>query len=199
MKYHVKITNLEFDIELTPIEDSKPIEPPVEQPKIDWQELATKGGGIESGYTYYVPNSETVRLIGKTVEIKKNGDKPTQIIFGKEGDSNWNRREGQNEFLWDLGDNAYVSVYDIDLICAAVDDEVDPFKMKIANGIGQFQGIALFNLHTNMERALMYSVGDELSQCALSQNVSFKGYQWEEIKATEGSGIVSKMKDVNLH
>ena len=207
MKYHVKISNLSFDIELTPIGGTtpiEPIEPPVVTPwppidnkpiELDWMDIVSK-----VTYTLKEGNYHVSNWTKSDKDLELFGEGEVNVYFGDENYSEWDGKGYQERFLFDVNrPNAKVLIDGVNIYSASTVQEVQPFFMTVFTGSAIGQDLTLKNLKTNMEIGLLYSASQEVTQNVKAENVDFTGIIWQELKANNGGGLKSTMRNCELN
>lgn len=203
MKYSVKITNLSFDIEIEPIGEIPPIDPPVIPPNeqtltdAEWQSIVQSGTVQLSPDTYRIPNYSEGRLT-KDLDLDLNG---STLIFGKDYFNQW-RETGEAKNIFNLGKwNNTITIRNGKIDTGKLIDQVEPWYRRIftnSSEAGQIGTINLINIETTLDRGLLYSGSQSDYLTFNEQNLKFEGIMGVELKSNNGGGLLHRMKDVEL-
>lgn len=153
---------------------------------------------LKDGFTYLVPNYQTQKITND-LNITCNGK--ATIIFGKDYYNQW--KDGSEErFIFDLGVwNNKISIENVDIYTGKTETEVQPFWRTLfwnRNAPNQTGSITLKNSNTNLELGLLYSGSQYEYLTVKAENVNFEGVWWQSLKAPNGGGLLSIMRNCNL-
>jgi hypothetical protein len=166
----------------------------------NWEATVESGGIIElqDGFTYVIPNYSTA-IITKDLTISCNGK--ATIIFGKDYYNQW-KDDSEDRFIFDLGIwNNKIRIENVNIFTGNTIDEVQPFFRTLfwnRNAPNQTGTIELINSETNMELGLLYSGSQTEYLTVRAENINFQGVMWQELKAPNGGGLLSIMRNCNL-
>ena len=197
-----KILNQEVIVPQIIVKPVDPVPQPTEK-KItieDWSAFIQGKSLIElkDGFTYLVPNYQTEKITND-LTITCNGK--ATIIFGKDYYNQWKDKTEQR-FIFDLGVwNNKISIENVDIYTGKTQTEVQPFWRTLfwnRNEKGQTGSITLKNCNTNLELGLLYSGSQYEYLTVKAEDINFEGVWWQSLKAPNGGGLLSIMRNCNL-
>ena len=154
---------------------------------------------LESGKIYFMETYSTINLTHDLTIVCNDG--VSALKWGKDYYNQW-RESGESQFIFNLGQwNKRIRIQNVNLMTGLLLDQIQPwYRTLFTNSTTPVQTgtIELINSETSLELGLLYS-GSQYNYLTVdSRDIIFEGVIWQELKANNGGGLLSKMLNCEL-